>query len=116
MKLTRKMSIFTNEIEELEEGKTYLVTNNQSWSGGNTKQEFINEWEKDIEVIIFFKNAKKDDFRKLTIDDVDETDVYDCDIELYDEHRANKEIELKIIDFSDGREDVGYIEIEVDYK
>jgi hypothetical protein len=116
MELSRIMSIYENDIEELEEGKTYKCSNGQSWSGENSKEQFKNEWGKDVEVVVFFNNAKDEDFKKLRVEDIDEDDIMECDIYKYDEHRALKDLELKIIDFSDGREDVGYIEITVDYK
>ena len=115
MKLTRIISVFEYQLEDFQEGKTYDLIKNESWSGPNSKQSFVNEWDKGIEIVIHFENARDEDFRKLTLDDVNDYDIFDCDIEVYDEYRALKNKTLKIIDFADGREDIGYIEVKIDY-
>lgn len=115
MKLTRIINIYESELENFEEGSILKIKNGTSWSGENSQESFSNEWNKGIEVVIFFNNAKSEDFIKLTENDINDFDILECDISKYDEHRNNKDLLLKIIDFSDGREDVGYIEIVVDY-
>lgn len=114
MKLSKIISVFESDIEDFEEGQILKIKKDDSWSGEENNKEFVNEWNKGVKILINF-NAKKDDFTKLKMSDVDEIDILEIDIDEYDEYRANREIQCIIKDFSDGREDIGYIVIDIDY-
>lgn len=92
-----------------------LVIEGQSWSGEDSKQSFTPEGNKEVEIIIFFNNVKEEDFIKLTEDDIDDIDVTEDDIDKYDEYRATRDFEVKITNYANGLDDVGYIELTIDY-
>lgn len=119
MLLSRIISISISEVNEMIEkyldGELRVMTiyKNSSWSGENSKESFVNEWDKGCQVVLFIKNADERLFKKITENDIGTTgcDAYIEDILKYDEHRNIKELTMKIDDISDGREDVGYVEI-----
>jgi len=123
MNMGRIISVDTNDVENLinnfydNDKDDFFVKAGSSWSGENTKESFTNEWNKGIEIVICFKNVNEDDFIKMTIDDIEKYngDLTIDDIEKYDEYRNISDLNLKIVDISDGREDVGYVEMEVAY-
>jgi hypothetical protein len=92
MRLSRIMSYDDSAVEELFEQKTISFKKDTSWSGENSKQSFQCETDYGTEIVLFYENADLTKFRKLTINDIDESDVMECDIELYDEYRNNEEI------------------------
>jgi hypothetical protein len=101
-------------IEDFENGKlkSFKFNINSSWSGEEAKESFVNEWNKGVEVVFYLKSGIEF-FKKIIEQDLDKCDAGIEDILLYDEYRNIIELELEIIDISDGREDVGYIEIEL---
>ena len=119
MLLSRIISLSESEANEIiqkwiDGDLDYMKINkNTSWSGENSKESFVNEWDKGVQVVLFIKNADKNLFKKLTESDLNECDAGIEDILKYDEHRNIEDLNMKIDDISDGREDVGYIEIEL---
>lgn len=119
MILSRVMSMYESDINEMIENfldlglSTMEFKKNTSWSGENSTESFVNEWNKGVEVVIFWEDVDSKLVKKLTTDDIDEYDVLECDIYKYDEYRNIKDITLNVVDISDGREDVGYVKIEL---
>jgi hypothetical protein len=120
MLLSRIISLSESEVNEMIEKfldgdlETMKINKNTSWSGQNSKESFVNEWDKGVQVVLFIKNADKNLFKKIT--DLKNCDAGIEDILKYDEYRNINELNMKVDDISDGREDVGYIEIELSNK
>jgi len=119
MKLTRVMSFSKYDTDELinkfvdGEITSMKFKKGSSWSGMNGNEGFVNETQYGVEIFVWWNEVDEKLVKKVTTEDIDEYDIMDIDIEKYDEYRNLEEVNLKIEDIADGREDVGYVEIYV---
>jgi hypothetical protein len=108
MKLTRVINV--ENLDEYVVGDIIKFKKNTSFTGGKATEGFVNEWDKGNEVLFDIEDCKTENYKELTIDDVDDYDVLEVDVEGYNEHRNLIETKYEITDVWDSGE-MGYITV-----